>query len=497
MDAELVKDLLQKAEEVRNDPRRFGGYRDDPVGFSRDILGVTLWEKQRDILKSMISHPRIAVRAGHSVGKTMALACAALWWLYAREGLVVTTATTWDQVEQVLWREINELARKARVFLPGEEGLTQRKVAPGWYAVGLSTNQPSAFQGRHHPRLLVIIDEAAGVNEQVHTEISTLATDPSNCVVMIGNPTAMSGTFYEAFKKPNVWKSFRISCLDHPNVQTGEQLIPGAVSRYWVEGRRQAWSENHPFWFSRVLGEFPKISVKGVIPLGWVERAQNEEKRLQALEEAIKERLPRIAGLDVARYGDNQCVLTLRRGDAIEWQECWHHTSLMETTGRSMKAIQDYGIKSLIVDAAGLGAGVVDRLIELRAPVFAYNGGHRAFTPGSFSNRRTEMWWGTRTRLERQRLWLPQGCEDLTADLVAPEYEIISSGRIKIETKETLLERGIKSPDFADSLILCFALDEDPEQPLVHPKMQGQDPNEVFEPLLVGDDQFDQLPQGF
>jgi phage terminase large subunit len=490
--------ILDKAKEIEADPKRFAVYADDPVGFVDEVLGISLWEAQKDVLRAMVDNRRVAVRSGHGTGKTYVTACSVLWWLYARQGLVITTAPTWNHVEAVLWREINEIALRAPVKLPClGEFQTERRVEKHWFALGLSTTTPSAFQGFHHARLLVVVDEAPGVAEQVHLEIGTLAVGEKNCILMIGNPTTTAGTFYEAFKHPDVWKCMRISCLDHPNVLLKKEVIAGAVTQSWINDKQREWGESHPFWYSRVLGEFPKISNRGVIPLGWLERAQNEEKRKEALSDAEAQKIPRVGGLDVARYGDNQCVLTIRRGDAIERQEAWGNLSLMETVGIAARAIADYDLKALVIDAAGVGAGVYDRLLELRHPVYAYNGGHRAFTPGSFNNRRTEMWWGVRTRLEKQRLWLPPNCERLVADLIAPEYEIASSGRIQIETKEKLLDRGIRSPDYADSLILCYALDENPEAELEPKPSWHQDPMKYE--VIVGSSTEDhgQFPEYF
>lgn len=495
-----TQELLEKAKEIQNDPTRFAIYADDPEGFCRDVLGVELWAKQLEILNALTHSRRVAVRSGHGTGKTFVSACAVLWWLYARQGLVVTTAPTWEHVVSVLWREINEIHRRAPVHLPtttGEVFQTELRVTDSWYAVGLSTNKPSAFQGRHHARLLVVVDEAPGVAEQVHLEISTLATGAQNCIFMVGNPTTTSGTFYEAFKMPDLWDCLRVNCLDHPNVVSGDEVIPGAVTRGWIDEKKRSWGENHPFWYSRVLGEFPKISNRGVIPLGWIEAAQNEDERLKAQKQAQLDRMPMIGGLDVARYGDNQCVLTIRHGDAVISQEAWGNLSTMETVGRAMRAIDDLKLKALVIDAAGVVAGVYDRLLELRAPVYGYNGGHRAFTPGSFANRRSEMWWAIRTRLEKKRLWLPQHCERLVADLVTPEYELASSGRIQVETKEKLLDRGVRSPDFADSLILCFALEENPEAALEPKPSWEQDPMSEQQILGVDNDFDGQFPTHF
>ncbi|HUT87700.1 MAG TPA: hypothetical protein VMX15_06420 [Candidatus Heimdallarchaeota archaeon] len=495
---EAVQLILDKAAELATDPNRFSRYEHDPLGFSTDCLGVTLTPDQQRVLLALTTKPRVAVRSGHSVGKTVLAAIAILWWLYCRRGLIVSTAPTWEHVADVLWREINQRHANALVPLPGRCVQTELRIANDWYAVGLSTNKPSAFQGRHHPRLLVVVDEATGVSEQVHMEIGTLATDPENCILMIGNPTLTSGTFYEAFKPESPWEKIHISCMTHPNVLTGTTVIPGAVSREWIAEKERTWGKEHPFWFSRVLGEFPRISVKGVIPLAWIERAINEEERLAAIKLASEERVQRIGGLDVARYGDNRCVYTQRLGNGIERIQAWSHLSLMETADRGLALIEENELQALVVDASGIGAGVVDRLLQLNAPVVAYNGGHRAFTPSSFSNRRTEMWWAIRQRLERQALWVPKIYEytdQLVSDLIAPEYEITSSGRIKIDTKEDLLKRGIASPDFADSLVLCFALDDDPLAPEPVGPAHNQDP-EVFE-LITEDGGFPTLPEGF
>lgn len=494
----LIRAALEAAEEVRKDPNRFGEYEDRPIDFCEDVLGVNLWHKQEEILEATLEARRVAVRSGHSTGKTFAVACLVLWWLYARKGLVVTTAPTKEHVEDVLWRQVAEIVVDTPVHLPGEQLNTEHRISSTWYAVGLTTNMPGAFQGRHHPRLLVIIDEAAGVAEQIHIEISTLATGLENCVVMIGNPTSTSGTFYEAFARPGMWKLLHLSCLDHPNVKAKKEIIKGAVTYEWVEDARQRWGEDHPFWYSRVLGVFPKISERGVIPLGWVEEQTNEEGRMNALHMAEIDGLPLIGGLDVARYGSNASVLTIRRGDAIKKIVEWHHRSLMETAGIAKRMMEEEGLGLLIVDASGIGAGVYDRLLEQGLNVYAYNGGHRAFTPSSFGNRRSEMWWHLRERFEKKKIWLPPDQDKLVGDLIAPEYEISSAGRLKVQTKEALLKEGKPSPDYADSLVLCFAADEDPFVEIEAAPEPGQDP-EAWRQEESGDDpqHFPSLPHGF
>lgn len=469
--ASAVEQVLVLAREAKGDPTRFTSYKGRPVEFATDILGVWLWPKQQEILEKSVRRRRVAIRSGHNVGKTFVMAVLALYWLYAEQGRVITTASTWEQVEDALWGEIITLWRNAKVTLPGQQYATELKISDVWYAKGLATNKASAFQGRHHPRLLVIIDEAAGVEAQIHTEASTIASGEFNHIVMVGNPTETSGDFYDSFKHPEIWETVHISCFDHPNIVERREVIPGAVSWAWVEERRAMWGEGHPFWFSRVLGQFPRISEKGVIPLMWAERAQEQEARRLAELKLAKEgdeqhpRLKPILALDVARYGMNRCVLGVRWGDVVEEIEAWDHVSTMETAGRAAKKAREIGASHLVVDESGVGGGVVDRLMELdlgETQVVGYNSGHRAWTPGLYSNRRSELWWLVRKRLENDRLLYPVEPQ-LIADLVAPTYRVSSSGRIQVETKEALLERGVKSPDYADMLVMLFA-DSSPEQ---------------------------------
>lgn len=505
-----ILDILEAANRIKNDPTRFTMYADNPVGFCRDVLGVTLWSKQKKAMR-MVAKKKpgregpnlVAVRSGHSVGKTFLSACIVIWWLYARQGRVFTTGPTKEHVEDVLWTTIHDIKRNAKVYLPGEWITTDIKVTKDWYATGITTSVASAFQGRHHPRLLALVDEAPGVEDQIHLELSTLATGEDNAIVYIGNPTLTSGAFYDAFSHPDDWQLLAISCLDHPNVRRGKEIIKGAVTRGWVNDMRRKWGEEHPFWFSRVLGDFPKISERGAIPLGYVEQQTDERGWIAALRKAEAENIPRVGGLDVARYGANQSVLTIRRGDAIEDQIPWHHQTLMETAGRALRAIEEYDLKTLVIDASGIGAGVYDRMLELGAPVIAYNGGHRAFTSASYTNRRTEMWWHTRQRFEKGRIWLRPNLVDtpgnqLVRNLVAPMYEVNSSGRIKLESKEDLMSRGEPSPDWADSLILSLATEEDPEAEL-EPRPGPRQDEDVFEELhpIEPQSEYAQFPEGF
>ena len=91
----------------------------DPVLFAIHILSVSLWEREADILRSIKTHRRTAVKACHGVGKTFTLALAVLWWLARyRDGIVLTTSPTQRQVRTQLWSEIHRAVERAKVPYP-------------------------------------------------------------------------------------------------------------------------------------------------------------------------------------------------------------------------------------------------------------------------------------------------------------------------------------------------------------------------------------------
>lgn len=292
--------------------------RDDPVGFCRQVLAFDPWSKQRAVLEAVRDHPRVAVRSAHGVGKTAIAARVVLWWLTAfPHSIVVTTSATWGQVREQLWREIAFAYAAARApgqargsFFDGALTDTRLELAPDWFALGLSTNEPEKFAGYHSERLLVVLDEASGVSEAVWEAAETLTTSPGSHLLAIGNPTRPAGAFYRAFtSERGLYRTVSISALESPLV-TGEPVSPRAAKRLvgpdWIEGRQRAWGEGTPLYQVRVLGEFASTADDTVCSIAAVEAAQH--RRLPAGE-------PTVVACDVARFGATRSArcATVRR----------------------------------------------------------------------------------------------------------------------------------------------------------------------------------------
>jgi hypothetical protein len=115
----------------------------------------------------------------------------------------------------------------------------------------------------------------------------------------------------------------------------------------------------------------------------------------------------------------------------------------------------------------GVGAGVVDRANEILngheknywkgKRVEGVNVGESARDKERFVGLRDELWWTLRERFERGEIDIDAADEKLAAELVEIRYKPTSNGKIKVESKEEMAKRGVRSPNRADAVMLAFA----------------------------------------
>ena len=436
-------------------------WRYKPVRFAKRHLGVEPWKKQREILSAIAKHNRVAVRSCNGSGKTFTAALAAIWWLMSfDEAIVITTAPTERQVKNLLWREIRSLHLKNRELIGGKITSTRLELSSNRYAFGFSTNTTERFQGFHNQNLLVIVDEASGVKEPIFDAIRSCLTTENAKLLMIGNPQNLSGTFYNAFHKNRTqWETIHISAFDTPaftrEIHADTPPPPGILTREWVDEIESFAGEENSRYQIHVLGEFPSQADDTLIPLKWIEKAANKQL-------APSDEHETIMGLDVARFGDSKTIAIVRRGpQVIELRE-FPSAELMETTGRAQELANRHNVKTIFVDQVGIGAGVADRLKELKtASVVGVNAGLKASDTERFANLRAEMFHGIRQRFVDRDIAIPNDPE-LISQLASLTYTFTSRGQLKMQSKEQIRNSGLPSPDKADALTLAFTAPEPP-----------------------------------
>ena len=164
--------------------------------------------------------------------------------------------------------------------------------------------------------------------------------------------------------------------------------------------------------------------------------------------------LPKILGVDVARFGDDRSVIIARQGPAmIGWPKVYDNVDNMRLAGLVAVAMVQWRPDAVFIDG-GRGEGVIDRLRQLGHEVIEVSFGGKALNP-RFADKRSEMW-------QRMKDWLAEGGAipndpALKTDLAAPTYAFDAANHMKLERKEDIKKRLARSPDLADALALTFA----------------------------------------
>ncbi|MCH7606590.1 MAG: hypothetical protein IH962_05485 [Chloroflexi bacterium] len=426
-----------------------------PLQFADEILKVKLWSKQEEVLTALVENRRVAVKSGNGLGKGFCAAVAVLWFLYYHEqAIVLSTAPTFRQVRHILWRQIRRLHRRARDELGGKMLDTRWELEEDRYAIGLSADTADQFQGFHSPNMLIVVDEAEGVSDEIYEAIESVMTSAAPRLLLIGNPTTVTGAFRRAFhQERQLYCTVTISAFDSPNVKEGQIVIPGLTTSEWVEERKEIWGEENPIYRARVLGEFPDQAEDTLIRLSDIEAAVLRELPSRNGDAALE--VETVLAVDVARFGSDRSVILRRRGQVVEEIQTYRKMDTMQLAGWVVAAIREYEPSRMYIDEIGVGAGVVDRLREEGYSVRGINVARRARQDELFANQRAEGYWRLRELFASAQISIPAD-NQLMGELAALRYSYDSQGRILLESKDSSRGRGLPSPDKADALMLAF-----------------------------------------
>ena len=429
-------------------------YARSPTLFVREVLGVEPLDYQAEFLEAIASGERkISIRSGHGTGKSTAASWAMLWYfLMHYPNKVVVTAPTSSQLFDALFAEmkrwINELPDAFKEVLNVKSDRVEHTAAPSEMFISARTSRaetPEALAGVHSEHVMLIVDEASGVPEQVFEAAAGSMSGHNATTIMLSNPTRSSGTFFESQNRlAGSWWTRRWSCVDSP-----------LVSDEFVEEMKLRYGEDSNAFRIRVLGEFPQADDDTIIPFHLVETATHRDIEGDS-------DLPSVWGLDVSRFGNDKTALCKRQGSVVTEIRSWAGLDLMQTVGR---VVAEYEAllpskqpREILVDSIGLGSGVVDRLRELGLPVRGINVAEAPSMGATYLNLRSELWFKTKAWFEDRACKLPKD-DQLVAELTGIRYSFTSSGKMKAESKDEMRKRGLASPDLADALCLTMASD--------------------------------------
>ncbi len=396
---------------------------------------------------------RWSIASGHGIGKTAFVAMVIHWFtsVYPR-GQAIITASTESQLHTKTWRE---LAKWQSIALNGwmfDHTATSYKCKSDpelWFATAQtwSDANPSAFAGTHEKYVLVIFDEASGISSKIYEAVEGAMTTGKCFFFLFGNPIEGQGGFYDSHhSKRHRWKRRQIDARTVSFANVDE-----------INGWADDYGEDSDFFRTRVKGMFPKQATAQFIGHDLVEGAVKRKIDWKDIPRSI----PRLMGVDVARQGDDGTCVILRQGRKMSPKiHRFKDRDLMRTANFIARLINELKPDIVYIDGVGIGAGVVDRLIQMGYDniVEVQSGSKEGMDDREkkiHANLRSLMW-------TRVRDWLPSADipddKILETDLTGPTYDYQKRTHLQlIEDKATMKKRGLPSPDTGDALAATFA----------------------------------------
>jgi len=384
----------------------------------------------------------------------------------------------------------------------------------------------TAFQGRHAKRLLAIGDESVGIIKEFIDALGNIATGELNRQLLLCNPTDPSSETAKIWSRALVdgsWNTIQVSLYDSPTITHEEGFdlsrAKGLSGMDYIEEKKLDWGEDDPRFISRVLGQWAYDAANTVFTDVDIAAAINTcvlpdpEARPQQ-------------GWDIARFGadftigyqavrgwvwetDDETGKPVRKTDTMGWHirklKRWGKAPLTgsdpENLG-SAERIHDIakgeGARIVAVDASGMGGGVIDGLNDIARrehgrpyEVLEVFGGAAPSDRREYINMRAEQYFEAKKNMFAGRIDLDPKDELLLDELRGIVYEYDSKGSKKIESKDDMKRRGVKSPDHADAFwyaaMDASALLDDPLAGAKRGDMVYHDPFELLNLHRNGD----------
>jgi len=312
--------------------------------------------------------------------------------------------------------------------------------SPGAKIMIVGADKPDRLRGIYLDGC--VLDEYAQVKQNVYGEIIVPAlTDRNGFAYFIGTPKGQN-QFYDRYLKAQKDDRYFVCRyrVDETKVLTEQQIADMKKEMTDIEIRQE------------LLCDFTASASNVVIPIDVVTEAAARKITEDQMQGAVS-----VLAVDVARFGDDKTIFTYRKGIWCDKQTSVQKLDTMTIASMVANMYWQRKPDGVVIDAGGLGAGVVDRLRQMGIPnVFEVNFGGAAIDNTRYANIRAEMYFKTLD-------WLQHGgCipddPDLKTELTVTEYKFTSAGKIILQPKDEIKELTGRSPDKADSLALTFAV---------------------------------------
>ena len=454
-------------------------FYDDPVGWVNwafdwshgeleGFEGLDNWQESvlNDVAKQVsmrafdgvtpVDPLQYAVASGHGIGKSALTAWIILWIMSTRpyaKGIV--TANTSEQLRTKTWSELGKWRKRCIVghwfeYNSGRGSMSlYHKSWPESWRVDAQTcreENSESFAGLHaaNSTPFYIFDEASAVPDKIWEVAQGGLTDGEPMFFAFGNPTRTNTTFYQCFnRQKHRWVTRQIDSRSAK--MTNKKLID-----QWLSD----WTEDSDFFRVRVMGRFPRAGDMQFISSSDVFDSMKRGPGRYLGDD------PLICGIDLARGGDDNCMIQFRRGQDAKSEKVYRipgekSKDSMVVAAKISDLLDRHRPDVTFLDVGSMGGPIGDRLRQLGYHVIDIGFGHKASDEKRYANKTAEM--GSRCRD-----WIVNGGAlpddpQLEEELTSREFDHDDKDRLVLQRKKDMKKLIGVSPDWADALYLTFA----------------------------------------
>ena len=421
---------------------------DDVLSFAQVGLGLELydWQLECDLAidkGAQYDRIKVALTAPNGSGKTQRIvAVSALRWLNRfPKGRVIITSADAKQLDAQLMPAIAEHKHK----FPSWEFISRMVRHPaGGFILAFTTDEPSRAEGHHATKdspLLIIVDEAKSVEPEIFTAFDRCSF---NVLLYISSPGIKLGRFYDAFSahREQFLLTMQVGLADCPHIS--KERIQDVIDTY---------GEHAEFTRSTLYGEFMNQDMDQLMVFDF-----------QAVQAAITNpphaRISRheYAGFCDFAAGRDENVLAIRSGNKLLELVAWRDKNTVGAVGRFIMEFRRYNLRAEQIwgDNGGIGHSMCDMLGDAGWAINRFDFGAPSGRDDVFVSRGAEIWVTLARRVTKGEVVLIND-PTLISQLTTRRFMYDARGRIKLESKEEMAARGLKSPDRADAMCGAFA----------------------------------------
>ena len=505
---------IEQLEKAAN-KRDFSAYQKEPVGWCADVLGERFPPAIEELMQSIVDNEVTVAQSCNAYGKSFSASRIALWWLFCFQNsqVFITAAPPETNIRRILWAHILDIYFKNKDLFDGLRVVDlyiERTSISFLSAVtipmtGNESIQEAKSSGKHAENLLWIGDEADGIPEPIYRGIEGCSSGGLSRQLYMFNPRAEAGAVYRMIRDRRA-AVVQLSAFTHPNVITGDDVFPGAVTREKTVRRINQWcrplvdgekkdsdcfelpefligttADNQlgeqypplksglykimdPAFSYMVIGEYPSQGTNQLIAKDWIYKARARWDAYVAQNGEVPPVGTRpVMGQDVADQGDDLNVSCFRYGGFVERMDKLKWGGV-DTGITGTRATDEYKLRKALqcnVDATGVGAGVAPQMNRAGCRAYRVMVASKPTVKtelGEFAQMRDQLYWEVREWLRADSGSMLPPDEELIEEAQVLTYEV-NKGKIKVMDKDTIKELIKRSCNKLDALALTFYQD--------------------------------------